>query len=232
MTVTEQAHTFEDPLDVGPRLAALGLTEAVLRDALFDGVQHASSCTRHDPPTMAGTLVWGKSIRFIRDALVIEGWRANNTRNYPTTVHPDGNWQIAVSSGDENTGLLRPVRPPRTKNPKGPATKEVAERNTQQLVMFPELDVPENDQSEGVQVETTPAQTWVLIYHLDRKKKLLRSELSLPKSVGIDGRIDDWLDRLILGPISFDHGDEDDGFFDDLNDDDGGESIDIPIDRR
>ncbi len=225
--MTEQAHTFADPLDVAPRLAALGLTEGVLRDALASGVQQASSCTRHDPPTMAGTLIWGKSIRYLRDALVVEGWRASNTRNYPTTVHPDCNWQIAVSSGDENTGVLHPVHPPRTKNPKGPATKDAAERNTQQMVMFPELDPPQDTVEEII-----PAQTWLLVYHPDRSRKIIRCELSLPKSVGDDGRIDDWLDRLILHPISLDHGDDQEEIFTDPSDDLGDEEIDIRIDRR
>ena len=225
--MTELAHTFDDPLDVAPRLAALGLTEAVLRDALMNGLQHASACTRHDPPTMAGNLVWGKTNRHMRDVLVTDGWLANNTRNYPTTVHPEGNWQIAVSSGDEGTGVKRLSRPPRTKNPKGPATKEAAERNSKQMVMFPELDEPLSPLEE-----TTPAHTWVLLYHLDRHRKLLRCELSLPKSVGIDGRIDDWLDRLILRPISLDPLGDEDVFLDQLDDDERGESIDIPVDRR
>ena len=44
--------------------------------------------------------------------------------------------------------------------------------------------------------------TWVLLFHSDGKE--IRAELSLPDSIGEDGHIDGWRERIILGAQPFD----------------------------
>jgi len=39
--------------------------------------------------------------------------------------------------------------------------------------------------------------TWVLLFHSDGKE--IRAELSLPNSIGDDGHINGWRERIILG---------------------------------
>jgi hypothetical protein len=45
--------------------------------------------------------------------------------------------------------------------------------------------------------------TWILLVH--RAMNEVRCELSLPRSMGGDGRIDSWQERIILGSIPVDH---------------------------
>lgn len=44
--------------------------------------------------------------------------------------------------------------------------------------------------------------TWILLVH--RAMNEVRYELSLPRSMGNDGRIDTWQERIILGSIPVD----------------------------
>jgi hypothetical protein len=183
---------FDDPLEVTPRLAALGLTESLLRDAVAYGAQHASSCTRHDPPGLPGYLRWAKTHRDVRDHLVPLGWKVDNTRNYPTVLHPGGQWALGVSSGDEITGR-NVEKQPKTRNPKGEVTRQIARRNQP----FFDFLGPEMNEVRS---------TWLLLFYLDVVEQEIRVELSLPKTVDGDGRVSGWITRLILRPIDLDDG--------------------------
>lgn len=44
--------------------------------------------------------------------------------------------------------------------------------------------------------------TWILLVH--RARGEVRCELSLPTSMGVDGRVDGWRERIILGAIPTD----------------------------
>jgi hypothetical protein len=43
-----------------------------------------------------------------------------------------------------------------------------------------------------------------LLIHRDRVARELRTELSRPVSMGEDGRVDAWSERIILGAVPFD----------------------------
>src|SRR5689334_6924299 len=103
--MAEELRVYVEPEEVAGRLDELGLTEAVLRSALLDGgLPFASTCTAHDPPNLSGILLWGKSVRKLRDDLVPLGWTVNNSRNYALTVRPDGHLALIVAAGDGGVG--------------------------------------------------------------------------------------------------------------------------------
>lgn len=172
------------------RLSELGLQEDDLRRALHFGVMRAASCTAHDPPSMAGIMLWGGAVRGLRDVLTRRGWRVRNDRNYATVVAPDGALAIAVASGDECTG--RDDRTPRTRSAKGPVTKEAVLGNQ---LSFADLH------PSFVIASPTPRTTWLLLHYHDRDTDELRAELSLPAGFDADDLVVSWHERIVLGPL-------------------------------
>lgn len=175
------------------RLAALGLTPQLLRDALLAGELARSSCTENDPPALGGILGWARTTRGLREQTAPIGWRRNEAGQLSTVVDPSGTIAIAVATGDERTGLDGPD--PRTKYPKGPATAAAVEQNRVQLRLAfepePEAAPTENEEPRAV--------TWLLL--LSRTDAELRAELSLPGLIGADDRVESWAERILLEPI-------------------------------
>jgi hypothetical protein len=177
---------FESFDDVRRRLATLGLSPELLREAILDGEAARESCTPHDPSSLPGILAWGRTVRGLRDRLVPVGWTSRDVQNYPTVVSPDGMLAVAVATGDEGTG--RPEFTASTKYAKGSATALAVTVN--QLDLFP----------SPAAFWTTPATvTWILLVRRD--SDVVRAELSRPKLITEDGVIVDWSERVILGEI-------------------------------
>jgi len=172
------------------RLAELGLTQQLLHDAIRYGELARSTCTKNDPPALSGILGWGRTTRGLREVTIPLGWRASEAGQLSTAVHPSGGIAIAVATGDTGTGITTST--PRTKYPKGPATAAAVERNRLQLNIFAlEANVEEPDEEHPV--------TWLLL--LARTNSEIRCELSLPGHIGVDDRVEDWAERIILAPL-------------------------------
>lgn len=115
------------------------------------------------------------------------GWSRSDEGNFCTVVEPGGRFAIAVASGSEYTGVVnREI--PTTKCRKGPNTADAVHTN-EQLYLFKEL--------APVATREPDRATWILLFHNDAKE--IRAELSLPNSIGDDGHIDGWRERIILG---------------------------------
>ena len=179
------------PADVTTRLNALALTREALSEAVRFGASHAAECTGHDPSSLAGTLLWGKTTRWLRDQLIPLGWNARSQRNLPVTVHPSGKWAITVVSGDEGTGIPRLT--PATRYDRGPATRQVVSRN--QLTFSAWSD------GWAEQVAALAVQTWFLLHYRDEDADEVRVELSLPSEMTQDGSVIGWRERIILGMV-------------------------------
>jgi len=175
------------PDEVEAALARLGLTRQPLREAVLAGLLARDACTANDPPFLPGIYQWGRTVRVLREGLAPRGWSRSDEGNFCTVVEPGGAFAIAVASGSEYTGRAG-RETPTTKRRKGPSTAEAVHTNAQ-LYLFQEL-LP------AVQAEPDRA-TWVLLFHSDGKE--IRAELSLPNSIGDDGHINGWRERIILG---------------------------------
>lgn len=88
---------------VTDRLAMLGLTVDVLRDAVAMGEAARNSCTANDPSIAPGFLAWAKTTRGLRDALAPANWRRSSDGGLEAILSPDGNLAIVVATGDEGT---------------------------------------------------------------------------------------------------------------------------------
>jgi hypothetical protein len=177
-----------EPDEVDAALAALGLTRDPLMNAVKAGLLARDSCTENDPPFFPGFFQWSRTVRTLREETAPLGWSRSDEGNFCTVVEPDGAFAIAVASGCENTGRVLQVLPT-TKRRKGPSTVDAVNANAQ-LYLSPEF-APEVKPSNPDRV------TWMLLFYRDKEE--FRAELSLPDSIGDDGLINGWRERIILG---------------------------------
>lgn len=179
--------------DARRRLAELGLELQWLLDSARRGMAAAASCTPNHPAVLSGILGWGETICALRDYLLPQRWRRLDEGNLPLAVNEAETVALTVATGDEDTG--RPEGNPCTKSKKGPRVASAVANN--QLQLFP---VPVHLRPE----EATGRATWLLLIHRDQAARELRTELSRPVSMGEDGRVDAWSERIILGVVPFD----------------------------
>ena len=180
-----------EKIEAHVRLADLGLTYEIVRNAVLIGELARSSCTENDPPAAPGFFGWSRTTRGFREGTIPLGWkRSNGVGELATTVDPTGRIAIAVATGCKNTG--NPYATPKTKYPKGPATVAAVERNRVQLNLFVPFNPVPSDPTEAV--------TWLLL--LSHSGKEISVELSLPNAIGADDRVESWVERIIVDPIS------------------------------
>jgi hypothetical protein len=95
-----------DPIGVENRLHDLfGVTKEQLIQVVVAGVDGRNECTANHPASMPGTRCWGESTKALRDLFLPLGWRADNTDNIPSVVHPKRRIKIAVTNGNYETGI-------------------------------------------------------------------------------------------------------------------------------
>jgi hypothetical protein len=184
---------FDDRETIAARLEQLGLEESVLREAVNQGHLQRSRLTLNHPIIYHGLSMWGEVVAALRAQLRPFEWVREDIGSYSLVVHEERKLAIAVASGDEGTG--NPGAHPSNRSRKGRNTVDAIEAN-RQLEMFEKL--PPKAEAEGGK------QTWVLMHHTDIGRGEIRVELSRPSSIGSDGKITAWAERIILASIDFD----------------------------
>jgi hypothetical protein len=183
------ARVYYEPDEVVVQLAAMGLSVPVLLEAVTAGEVARLGCTANTPYCFPGIAAWAYTVTALRDLLVPLGWEKSDAGNYPLIVHPTRTFSIGVATGNEDTANRYIT--PKTKFPKGPATIERVEMNGMTLFGEPVL---------LKRIEPAPDHsTWLLL--IARNIDGVRSELSLPNSIGEDGRVDGWNERIVLPTI-------------------------------
>src|SRR5690348_10745294 len=172
------------------RLAELDLSAELIERVVRRADAEANICTELDPPIMEGLTRWGRMNRFLREELIPAGWRFDNPRNLPRTIHPSGEFAIVATTGDEVTGLAALL--PTTKYLKGEATVQAIAVNEQLTLDFGDFPPGPDDIPAGGSRELL---TWFMMFHTDEEG--FRVELSLPNAI-TDGRITSWAERIIL----------------------------------
>jgi hypothetical protein len=220
----------EDPMaDLGPTpnpseghvdaLAALGLSLGHLAEARGRAQHDVDECTALDPPGARGHIRHIRTVRYLREVLVPCGWSPDDAGNVGAVVSPDGSVSIVVTSGDAATGRLG--QNPRTKYAKGEVTWRRVRQNVQ-LSLFGKDSEGPTDPWPEVDVR----QTWVLLQY--PAGEAVRAELSCPEGVDDSGRICSWSHRILLPDLPLDTFESS---VDDP-DDDGDDSVDVPVAPR
>ncbi len=179
---------WSEPDDVEAALARLGLAVAPLAVAVNRGHLAAISRTSNDAPNAAGFYQWNETLRTLREELAPLEFTRSNTGGYSTALSGDKRIAIAVSSGDEGTGIV--AANPCTKQVKGPRTIAAVSSNATQLELFPREIMMPPPLEEGDRL------TWILLFRATASE--LRAELSLPVTMNDGGQIAVWRERIIL----------------------------------
>lgn len=188
---------YVEARDVEGRLAQLGLKEDRLAEIVLRGFVAFASCTPNDPPLYPGFSAWAAMVRGLREYLLPE-WERSDENNYSLVINPAGTVAIAVATGDDATGL--PDVDPTTKASKGPSTVEAVASNQAQFSL--PFEFPPVPSSTRPIHPDDRRMTWILLVH--RAQGEVRYELSLPTSMGTDGRVGGWRERIIMNPIPTD----------------------------
>lgn len=173
-----------DIVDVHTRLKQLGLSVAALHEAIQQGYLARTALTPNHPRIFFGFAMWAQTVAALRDNLRPDGWLKFDDGNYELTINQDTNLAVAVTTGDEGTGLAHLESS--NKCQKGINTVNAIAVNNQ-LDLFADLLPP----VEGRAGFTT----WVLLIHIATDE--VRAELSLPLEIS-NGKIKFWKERIIL----------------------------------
>lgn len=185
---------FGNANEISRRLDQLGVKEAALREAVYQGHLQRTRLTLNHPTIYHGLNMWGEIVAALREQLRPMNWTRQEVGSYALTVHEEKGLAITVASGDEATG--NSSAHPCNRSRKGRNTVEAIEAN-RQLELFEKLPPESQDEADG-------KQTWVLMHHTDTARGEIRLELSRPSSIGKDGKISEWAERIILTNIPFD----------------------------
>jgi len=128
------------------------------------------------------------------------GLRRSDQNNYSVVIDDERGIAIAVATGDEATGMAG--LSPTTRAVKGISTLLAIVANQAQLSLFSEEDMPAVPQEMAQDEAREDVVTWILLIH--RADNEVRCELSLPSSMGTDGRINAWHERIILEAVPVD----------------------------
>jgi len=213
----KSANVVSEPIERRNRLAELGLEEEGLRQCVARGQSAWADCTPNHPAIFKGMSAWGETTCAVREYLLPKGWNRVDEGNLPVTVNRAQTVSIIVSTGNEDTG--RVDGKPSTKSSKGPRTAEAIASNLMNTLFGDIRKIP---------VKPDGRATFMLLFNRDEELEEVRCELSSPLKINEDdGRIDEWTERIILGPMRFDGGSK-------LSSGDGPQTphLDVKIKRR
>lgn len=191
---------IHEQLDVQIRLRELGLAVEDLHHGVAMGQAVRRQCTDNDPPAAIGIATWGRTVRGLREALSIQGWERCDDDNLETVVSPDRGMAIAVATGDWATGDH--ARTPKTKHQRGAATAEAVDRNNDQRSLF-ELIPGYAPEALAAEIERNKSNRLTYVLLVSARMDEVRCELSLPKRIGEDLRVESWSERIVLPPFRF-----------------------------
>lgn len=186
---------WSDPDDVDSKLLGdFGVTSEPFRNAVNRARLEWATCTEYDPPGFQGMIFWGATVRYLREELLARNWTMADPRNYSLVFTPDGSKAISVATGTEDTGTTSPSARPTTKSPKGPATIEAVESNASQLEL--ELGDTPRRTAPPPPPRREPSLIYIFLIRIDRGEVF--AELSLPLTMGPDGRPLQWRERVVI----------------------------------
>lgn len=214
----EEDVVIPDPDAVPRRLAQLGLTVELLREAVRRGVTLASFTTVGHPVFYPGVRLYSEINGNLRILLAERGWSLKDESNIPMAVSQDGSVVITAVRGNSDTGMIG--RTPHTYRPRRNAGIRIIRRNHQ--LELTEL-LPPDQQVEGEPITLGP--TWFLLYLRDGDT--VRCEVSLATGISGAGNLQRWSERIILPEIDLLQpppiGREDADY---------GVDVDVPVERR
>jgi hypothetical protein len=141
-----------------------------------------------------------EAVRGLREYALPMGLRRSDQNNYSVVIDDERRLVVAVATGDEATGVAS--LSPTTRAVKGISVLLAVVANQAQLSLFSNDELPTTPPTSADADVREDMVTWILLIH--RAKREVRCELSLPSSMGADGRINAWHERIILDAVPVD----------------------------
>lgn len=176
---TRRSRVYMDRYEVVARLNKEGVVRDWLEDAARQGDLQRKLTSPLELPGAPAYKAVSRGLEVLRTRALDADWHPHDYLGIPVTFNPTRTTAIAVTEGDEYTGLLGD-RDPMTRALKGPNTRRATERN------------------EGRLFDDAPVSFWYLLTYSDDGG--LRAELSSP-ALEQDGRVRGWDERILLGTI-------------------------------
>jgi hypothetical protein len=187
---------IRDGEDAAKALAAMGLRVSYFDRAVSHGIDRASRVLPVHPLTYKGQVMWAETLGELRTVLieVSEHFKIGRTHNYETVYHAELTYGVAVVGGDAFTGE-RAFKPPKTARKRGPITAERINRNVKNIQGQLKFDFAGMEEpAEDEQLET-----WFLL--MNAREDAVYRELSCPLTLGPDGKIGRWRERILMPPV-------------------------------
>lgn len=185
------------------RLAELGLTADLLGASVETGdSRRRQKVSPQYPRNYASIVAWAETLAELRQLLIRlqVGWQINNFANYETVFLPERRVSIAVAGGNKATGQDG-VGPLKLARKRGPMTTDRVKKNAVNGQLA--FSLGERFEPKAKAKKNEPADigclTWFLVIYAATDE--IRLELALPFSVGSDGLVSGWIERILLPPL-------------------------------
>lgn len=173
-----RSRAYSDSYEVDARLASLGVKREWLEEATWQGQIERRFTSHLEFPGAPAYKAASKGLEVLRERSTKEaGWHPDSYLGIPVSFNGEGTVAVAVTEGDEFTGILG-EKDPSTKAIKGPNTRKAVDEN--RLFQDP------------------PVSFWYLLTFSDGER--LWAELSCP-AIEEGGRVTKWEERILLGEI-------------------------------
>lgn len=219
--------TIDDPTIAKQRLKEIfNFDSKLLLSVIEDGFGARNETTNNHPKIYGGYRHFAEGTAFLRERLVPLGYSKFTQGNSEWVRNEKLGVLISFMAGNANVGIknsipsneksLKVEHIARNRNPKGTMFSKIAQAQLQGDMLTTSLNLD--------------IWCWVLMYYIDYKNKVIRSELSCPSKLTTDGKFfAEYHERIILNEISFDPESEFDSI---LSPEPNPPSIDFEIRRK
>jgi len=190
-------HKFKNNIQLNE---LFGCDEDLFLRVIKDAYLCRIDTTKNHPKTYGGTKQYNEGICFLRDELAPHGyiafeelgsnWALNQKKNVAITVMAGNSW-IGKTGGFTTNQKSLTVKQGRNRNPRGSMFAKIAHAQLKEDLF-----------SQG---EKPSFYCWTLMYFIDFKANVIRSEIACPSKMTPNGKyIEQYYDRIILSEISID----------------------------
>lgn len=179
--------------EVAQRLASLEMPMEILTTAVQRGHLDRRLATRNDFPGRGEYDAASRALRTICEEGVRSegGWHRSTYLGIPVAYNYWETVAVSVTSGDENVGQAEAEDDPRVRPVKGPNTSRATK---------PRLQLTPGDPTAG----DDGVSFWYLLTYADDER--VWAELSNPDVPELEGSVDRWRERIILGEVDLTDG--------------------------
>ncbi|CDG77557.1 hypothetical protein AbD4_00710 [Acinetobacter baumannii] len=194
--------TIDDPNHAQNRIKEVfGFDSKVLLGVIEDGFTARNETTNNHPKIYGGYRHFAEGTAFLRERLLTKGYSKYTQGNSEWVRNEKLGILISFMTGNacvglkgqvpSNTESLKVDQIARNKNPKGSMFSRIANPQLLGDMLTTHSDID--------------TWCWVLMYYIDYKNKVIRSELSCPSKLTDNGKFfAEYHERIILKEISFD----------------------------